>query len=56
MKYIFQKSQESSTFDQLSICRSINKDMILEEMPKIKYELVELYWQKMYGSTKPSSK
>lgn len=22
-------------------------------MPQIRYDLVELYWQKMYGSTKP---
>ena len=53
MKYIFQKSQDSTTFDQLSLCRGVNQEMILDEMPQIRYDLVELYWQKMYGSTKP---
>ena len=53
MKYIFQKSQDSTTFDQLSLCRGVNQEMILDEMPQIRYDLVELNWQKMYGSTKP---
>ena len=52
MKYIFQKAQDSTTFDQLSLCRGVNPEMILDEMPQIRYDLVELYWQKMYGSTK----
>jgi hypothetical protein len=44
---------EDGSFDQLSLCRGVNQDFILSDMPQIRYDLVELYWQKMYGSTKP---
>lgn len=44
---------EDGSFDQLSLCRGVNQEFILSDMPQIRYDLVELYWQKMYGSTKP---
>ena len=42
VKYI--GNMPESGFDQLSLCRGVNDEFILNEMPQIRYDLVELYW------------
>ena len=44
MKYIFLKPEEPDKFRQFSMITSVNQDMVFEKMPRIRYDLVELYW------------
>lgn len=48
MKYIFMRPQTPGQFRQYSLIADVNPDMVFERIPKIRYDLVELYWQKMY--------
>jgi len=44
MKYIFMRPDAPDGFLQYSLINEINKGMVYEEMPRIRYDLVELYW------------
>ena len=45
MKYIFmRKEAHDSSTRQYSQIADVNLDMIFEKMPRIRYDLVELYW------------
>ena len=48
MKYIFMRPESPNSFRQYSLIADVNQDMVLKEIPRIRYDLVELYWQKMY--------
>ena len=39
--------------NNLTIITSLNKNLLPENVPKIKYEQVEAYWHKKYGKSKP---
>ena len=44
MKYIFMRPNAPDGFLQYSLIGEINKGMVYENMPRIRYDLVELYW------------
>ena len=48
MKYTFMRPESANSFRQYSLIADVNQDMVLKEIPTIRYDLVELYWQKMY--------
>lgn len=53
MKYIFMRPEAPDSFRQYSLVADVNQDMVFERIPKIRYDLVELYWQKMYKTKSP---
>lgn len=44
MKYIFMRPESTKEFRQYSLIADVNQDMVFERIPKIRYDLVELYW------------
>jgi len=36
----------------IALLKDVNKDLILEDIPPIQYNLVEVYWQKKFGKKK----
>jgi len=57
MKYIFMRPETpEGGFIQYSLINEVNQFLVYEDIPRIRYDLVELYWQKMYkAKTRPET-
>ena len=42
--------------NNLTLITSLNKNLIPENVPKIKYEQVEVFWKSKYGKQQPKKK
>ena len=47
-KYIFLRNRSCDGFHQFSLINEVNPDLIVEQIPRINYDLVETYWRKKY--------
>jgi len=52
----FESSDTSILCNSLNLITSLNRNLLPERIPKIKYEQVEKYWQKTYGKNKLKTK
>lgn len=58
MKYIFRSNDTNQTdmCNNLTIITTLNKKLLPDNISKIKYDCVEVYWQKKYGNAKNDKK